>query len=208
MTVTTKPLHALTTADLMRRDVVAIPQEMSLRAAAQLLYQHQIGGAPVVDADGRCVGVLCATDFVHWAEEGAQGVDDVRLPGCPYQVKGRMLTGEDAVICTLAEGSCPLQEMRPSMGGRHIAVCFRGSGKLPEWLHANTSVTVSAVGRYMTRDVVTAGPQTPLPELARMMIDGHIHRVIVVDGQRRPIGIVSSTDILAALASSDRPPLK
>jgi hypothetical protein len=33
-----------------------------------------------------------------------------------------------------------------------------------------------------------------------MMIAGHIPRVIVVDSQGRPIGTVSSTDILVALA--------
>ena len=34
-----------------------------------------------------------------------------------------------------------------------------------------------------------------------MMMDAHIHRVIVVEtATDRPIGIVSSTDILAALA--------
>jgi len=59
----------------------------------------------------------------------------------------------------------------------------------------------------MTANVVTVGPQTPLPELVRTMIDAHIHRVIVVDGQRKPIGVVTSTDILGALASvpTDRP---
>ncbi len=36
-----------------------------------------------------------------------------------------------------------------------------------------------------------------------MMIDAHIHRVIVVDKDERPIGIVSSTDILAAVAHAD-----
>jgi CBS domain-containing protein len=35
-----------------------------------------------------------------------------------------------------------------------------------------------------------------------MMIDAHIHRVIVVDEEERPIGIVSNTDVLAALAYS------
>jgi CBS-domain-containing membrane protein len=36
-----------------------------------------------------------------------------------------------------------------------------------------------------------------------MMIDAHIHRVIVVDKKRRLIGILSSTDLLAAMAYSD-----
>jgi predicted transcriptional regulator len=33
------------------------------------------------------------------------------------------------------------------------------------------------------------------------MLDAHVHRVIVVDRQGRPIGVVSSMDILAAVAS-------
>jgi CBS-domain-containing membrane protein len=35
-----------------------------------------------------------------------------------------------------------------------------------------------------------------------MMIDAHIHRVIVLDEERKPVGIVSSTDLMAALASA------
>jgi CBS domain-containing protein len=53
---------------------------------------------------------------------------------------------------------------------------------------------------YMTTDLVTADPGTPLPELARRMLDAHIHRLVVVDEERRPVGIVTSTDILAAVA--------
>jgi len=63
-----------------------------------------------------------------------------------------------------------------------------------------------AVRRYMTTDGDTVEPQTPLPELARIMIDAHIHHVIVVDGRRRPIGVVSSSDILAALAGAGSRP--
>jgi CBS domain-containing protein len=43
-------------------------------------------------------------------------------------------------------------------------------------------------------------------ELARMMMEAHIHRVIVVDRiTSRPVGIVSSMDILAAVARADQP---
>jgi len=56
---------------------------------------------------------------------------------------------------------------------------------------------------FMTPDPVTVGPTTGITELARMMLDAHIHRVIVVDAMRRPIGVVSSTDILAAVAYAD-----
>jgi len=47
---------------------------------------------------------------------------------------------------------------------------------------------------------VVVPPITPIQELARMMLDAHIHRIIVADERGRPIGIISSTDILAAVA--------
>jgi CBS domain-containing protein len=59
-----------------------------------------------------------------------------------------------------------------------------------------------AVHRYMTTDIITSGPDSSLPTLARLMIDAHIRRIIVVDDERRPVGVVSSTDLLAALAYS------
>ncbi len=36
--------------------------------------------------------------------------------------------------------------------------------------------------------------------LAGIMMDAHIHRLIVAGTDRRPTGVVSSTDVLAALA--------
>jgi CBS domain-containing protein len=56
------------------------------------------------------------------------------------------------------------------------------------------------VDAYMTTDPVTVSPGTPIAELAREMIDAHIHRIIVVDAKNLPIGVVSSTDVLAAVA--------
>jgi CBS domain-containing membrane protein len=56
------------------------------------------------------------------------------------------------------------------------------------------------VTAYMTADPVLAGPATGIADLAARMVDAHIHRIVIVDGQSRPIGIVSSTDILAAVA--------
>ena len=68
-------------------------------------------------------------------------------------------------------------------------------------LHSNEDVK-----RCMTADPVTATPTTSIGKLAQMMVDAHIHRVVIVDGAGRPKGIVSSTDILAALAHAAQPP--
>jgi CBS domain-containing protein len=55
----------------------------------------------------------------------------------------------------------------------------------------------------MTPDPVTVRPGTPVKEVARLMLDAHIHRVIVVDARGRPVGVVSSTDLIAAVAGTE-----
>ena len=63
------------------------------------------------------------------------------------------------------------------------------------------------VADFMTKDPVLVGPATPIGELARIMMDAHIHRIIVADlASQRPLGIVSSMDILAAVARVDQSP--
>jgi CBS domain-containing protein len=205
MIATTKPLLPLTASDLMRRDVVTISRDTPPRAAAELFIRRQIGEAAVVDADGRCVGMLSATDLLRWALPAAGGLEAVPPPACPYQVKGRLLTGENAVICMQAPGSCPRQEVRPTSGGRHIAVCQLREGAVSDWQEAAGGGHASTVGRYMTADC-TVEAKAPLSALARAVVDAHGHRLIVVDEQHRPIGIVSCLNVLAAIDRTVRSP--
>ena len=156
MLTATKSLQALTAADLMSTDVVMIPQAMSLRSAAHRLAQAGISGAPVVDDDGCCVGVISAGDFVTWAEKGERAAKQWPTEACCVHSSWQVMAPE----------ALPVEEVR----------C------------------------YMTSDPVTVSPVTTIMELARMMVDAGIHRVIVVDERERPIGIVSSTDIIAAVA--------
>jgi predicted transcriptional regulator len=128
------PFAGLSAAEVMSHTVISIPEEMILRSAAQLFIKEGIGGAPVVDAEGRCSGILTSSDFLAlWADD--------------------------------------------------------------ECKHAKEEVR-----RHMTTDPVMVRPSTPITELARMMIDAHIHRLVVVDSEHRPVGIVSSTNVLAAVA--------
>jgi CBS domain-containing protein len=198
--MTAQRLLDLTAEDVMKRDLVTIPRRMALRDAARLLRRAQISGAPVVDERERCVGVLSAADFLRWAEEGCPDTEAGPVRTCSYQTEGRLLTGDKAVICTLAPGSCPLQAVTPTTAGRHTAVCLQPSTVLCDWQQVNEGLPEGVAGRYMTADVVSVEPRTPLAELARMMVDAHIHRVFVLDEGGRPMGVVSSTDILAALA--------
>ena len=48
--------------DLMKTDVVTIARGTSWRRVAEMLLEHRVSGAPVVDADGRVVGVVSEKD--------------------------------------------------------------------------------------------------------------------------------------------------
>jgi CBS domain-containing protein len=154
-----KPLFELTAADVMSRELVTIPRKMSLHGAAHRLAQSQVSGAPVIDEQGRCVGVLSATDLVRWLDRGDRSA---RRSGC---------------ACT--EVYAPWQMMEVS--------------ELP----------VDEVERYMTTDLVSVAPDRPLAEVARCMLDARVHRVVVLDEKGRPAGLVTTTDILAAVARGE-----
>ncbi|MBR0883021.1 CBS domain-containing protein [Bradyrhizobium japonicum] len=62
------------------------------------------------------------------------------------------------------------------------------------------------VNDIMTRDVVTAAPETPLHEIAMLLENNQIKRVPIVDQQGQLVGIVSRANLLQAIASA-RPKL-
>jgi CBS-domain-containing membrane protein len=159
MKTTFRPLLELTAEELMSRDLIMIPHKISLRAAAHRLAEAHISGAPVIDESGRCVGVLSATDLVHWVDRGERaakrGPSSVRRFCCEWEV--------------IELGALP----------------------------------ADAVSTHMTTNLVTARPDARIGELARWMLDAHIHRIIIIDEASKPIGIVSSTDILAAVAREE-----
>jgi CBS domain-containing protein len=55
----------LTAADIMKADLVTVHPDASLRDAIELLLKEEISGLPVVDDDGRLVGVI--TEFAMLA---------------------------------------------------------------------------------------------------------------------------------------------
>lgn len=164
MDTANRSLMTLRAADIMSRDIVMIPREMSLQGAARMLSRARVTGAPIIDGQGRCIGVLSTTDFMHSVEAH------------------RPHANSD----------------RPSDSVAHCA------WQIPE---GNLNSCLS-VADFMTNDPVLVGPMTTIAELARIMMDAHIHRIIVADmTTRRPLGIVSSMDILAAVARKDQSPI-
>lgn len=61
---------------------------------------------------------------------------------------------------------------------------------------------VEQVGQHMSRKVASVTESAPLVEVARVMCNGHWHRVPVVDQNGTLAGIISTMDVLAALVNT------
>ena len=59
----------------MERDVVTASPTDDVETVVRMLRQHELPGVPVVDGDGRCVGIVTEADMVISEEEA-----DLHLP--------------------------------------------------------------------------------------------------------------------------------
>jgi CBS domain-containing protein len=50
--------------DIMNAELITLAPDMDFVSAARILLDNHINGAPVVDADGQLVGILCQSDLV------------------------------------------------------------------------------------------------------------------------------------------------
>ena len=53
-----------TVAEVMERDVVSVHPETGVQELAELMHERHIGGAPVVDGEGRLVGIVTDGDLI------------------------------------------------------------------------------------------------------------------------------------------------
>lgn len=72
-------------------------------------------------------------------------------------------------------------------------------------LNARSSELIGAnwervkVRHLMSRPAVTVHLGTTITRAARLMLEQHIHRLVVVDEEGAPVGVLTSTDLLRAL---------
>ena len=133
-------LLTLKVKDVMTRQVVCVAKDQLLSDAADLFVEKGISGAPVVDASGRCVGILSAIDYVKRE----------------HVLRGTAMeqAAEDRVY----------QEM--SVGVRSVQ------------------------------------PENTLLNAARIMCEKHVHRLPVLDLEGKPVGLITSMDVVAALVNA------
>lgn len=163
---------AVTAADVMTSDLVTVRDDMTVTDLARFLVDREISGAPVVDADGDLIGVISLTDVAR--ATGDEGTVTVDHAADSAFWRGHM---EDPGILGGWEEHYDESDLD------RLRVEGRGA----------------RVRDLMSTMVYSVSAETPVAEIARAMVQGHYHRVLVTrDG--RLVGIVSSLDLVGLLA--------
>jgi CBS domain-containing protein len=198
-----KALLDLTAGDLMSHNPIVLHQTTSIRDAARTLMQAYISGAPVVNEKGRCVGVISTTDFLRLTWPGKEELKQAGPSSrCQFMHQTEQAEGMIKTWCGLPAGACLLQGTVDPQSGMPQCSLPRSVFMDGQMVDVE-ELPGDSIHSLMTADPVTVHTDVSVRTLARMMMEAHIHRLIVVDDDLRPVGIVSSIDILAALAQTE-----
>lgn len=76
MSMTTTELKA---KDIMTAEPVCVSPSTRIRELARVFEEHEISGVPVVDQEGRVVGVVSKTDLIRRCSEGTDEIPPAYL---------------------------------------------------------------------------------------------------------------------------------
>lgn len=167
-------MRLITAADVMNPRVLTVREDMTVRELAHFLVDHDISGAPVVDEDGKLIGVVSVTDItLALAEDGEDGEDGA---------DGEEEDEEDDDL----PGDFFRHEWHQGLSREEIA-----------GLQLEDAIEVREI---MTPEVHTVPEEMPIPDVAELMIGTHIHRLLVTR-EEKVVGILSTSDLLGLLVN-------
>lgn len=157
----------------METNVVTVRPDLPIKDLIEVLEEHEITGAPVVDEEENVVGVVSSTDVMRLAaeEEAAESRSGSGRPESDEESDYFVAGGSRGFLPALPAG-------------------------LPK-----TRIGTRPVRDAMTRATFSVRPDASLPEAARFLQQAGIHRALVFDGGRL-VGLVTTMGVMAAVAEA------
>lgn len=106
----------LPVSELMTTDVITLHAETTVEEAIALLGEHRISGAPVVDGEGRLVGLLDDSDLIV-ADARLHAPTVVEILGAYFPLPGERHRFDEDVRHALAGQVGELMDTRPPSVG-------------------------------------------------------------------------------------------
>jgi CBS-domain-containing membrane protein len=223
-------LHA---EDVMTRKPAFVAADASMREVVDAMRGQVYRAVPVVE-DGVPIGIITNSDLVNRGglalrlellsglSKPEQDVELSRIAENPK--KARDIMSQSLVTVHL---STPLTEVAdlmvhrrlkrlPVVGERDelvgmisrldllrtVSTGFQGDEPEPRLIGLNSDVPLA---RIMRRDVASVYPDTPAAEVMQAVIATRLNRVLVIDRERRVLGLVTDSELLERVTPSVRP---
>ncbi len=214
----------VTAAEVMSRDVACVPRDAPLRQVVELVEGKVYRAVPVVD-DGRPVGMITNLDLVERGgllariellgslthAERASALEqldregkkarDIMTPVPVTVVEGASVAAVADVMARKRLKRLPVVDASGRLVGivsrldllRTVAEAFQASPEeeRPAGLQGDLPLS-----RVMRKDVPTVHPDTPLNEVLQAVVSTRLNRALVVDAERRVVGIVTDEELL------------
>lgn len=210
----------LKVADVMTSPAITAQGDELLGAAAARMAEHGIKRLPVLDEKGKLIGVLSRVDVLRQVvgEEArkraaqaptgaARTLGDIMIPEVPTieadahlaEVIARFLEAGTRRLIVVDDAGRPLGMIsdadavtRVQPGSqRGVMQALRGRKNAPD-----ERITAS---QLMSRQVLSASPDTPLTEATQRMLSQKRKWMVVVDGQGKAIGLVDRQVLFKAM---------
>lgn len=192
----------MTVSLLKSSPVASLSPETTLDAAYRRMAERRISCMPIVDANGRALGVLSDTDLLRIGRmqpSSLAGVQVLELPGEP--VSQHMHPG----VITVPE-EAPVTTAAGLLVEHHIHRVFVANEGELTGVFSTEEVLVALrekrigtpIGDVMTAPVQTVPLTAPLAEAVARLDHAGITGLAVVDERQHPVGVFTRTEALKA----------
>jgi CBS domain-containing protein len=219
--------------DVMSRDVVAVGRSTPAHDVVDLMLGRTYRAVPVVEK-GRPVGIVTNGDLVHRGGLGVR-VDLLRSLEKPElheileRLSERKRTAADVMtpdpVTVSSSASLPAAaEVMARRRLKRLPVVDEGGALVGMVSRVDLLRTVGGgfgreepvarelglagdqpLSRVMRRDVPTVHPDSSLPEVFQAVISTRLNRALVVDPDRRVVGLVTDAELLERVTPALRP---
>ncbi|ACG74535.1 protein of unknown function DUF190 [Anaeromyxobacter sp. K] len=220
-------------ADVMSRDVVTVARSTPVREVVELTLGKTYRAVPVVE-DGRPVGIVTSSDLVHRGGLGVRldllaRLDKPALQELLERLTQQRRTAADVMtpdpVTVSSSASLPAAAELMVRGrlkrlpvvdhaGSLVGIVSRvdllrtvgiGYGKKEPVARELGLVGDQPLSRVMRRDVPAVRPDTSLPEVFQAVTSTRLNRALVLDEERRPVGLVTDAELLERVTPALRP---
>lgn len=184
-----------TVREYMSGSVVTCSPSTTLFDIQESLAEHQIARVVVLDENGKPVGIVSERDVIEFLlnDEAMRGLDEIRA-----------LELATPTLSTI-KSSAPMEEAAETMLRKKISSLVVMNNDLEGIITKADVVTYLAlagsscsVTRFMTPNPITVRPSQSIFAAIGLMLKHRISRVLVVDRETKPVGIITIADITLA----------